>query len=145
MRKPRPQPNPLLEVRMRLDHFALITTAALGLSACAGMVDTPAQATLRDATSLGLPVAQSTDAMPDAQWWRSFGDQQLDRLLEQALASSPSLKMAQARIARAQAAVGLAQAASAAQLGAGVDVTLSLIHISEPTRQAEISYAVFCL
>ena len=26
-----------------------------------------------------------------------------------------------------------------------VGVTLSLIHISEPTRQAEISYAVFCL
>ena len=25
------------------------------------------------------------------------------------------------------------------------DVELSLIHISEPTRQAEISYAVFCL
>src|SRR5665213_726486 len=28
---------------------------------------------------------------------------------------------------------------------AGSDVSLSLIHISEPTRQAEISYAVFCL
>src|SRR5674476_1459185 len=27
----------------------------------------------------------------------------------------------------------------------GTPVTLSLIHISEPTRQAEISYAVFCL
>eukprot|EP00828_Plagiopyla_frontata_P004082 TRINITY_DN1139_c0_g2_i4.p4 TRINITY_DN1139_c0_g2~~TRINITY_DN1139_c0_g2_i4.p4 ORF type:complete len:119 (+),score=31.73 TRINITY_DN1139_c0_g2_i4:157-513(+) len=27
----------------------------------------------------------------------------------------------------------------------GSYVTLSLIHISEPTRQAEISYAVFCL
>src|SRR5674476_209313 len=26
-----------------------------------------------------------------------------------------------------------------------VDATLSLIHISEPTRQAESSYAVFCL
>ncbi|CUX12882.1 hypothetical protein BN3456_00003 [Clostridium sp. C105KSO13] len=25
------------------------------------------------------------------------------------------------------------------------DLVLSLIHISEPTRQAEISYAVFCL
>src|SRR5678810_94615 len=25
------------------------------------------------------------------------------------------------------------------------DILLSLIHISEPTRQAEISYAVFCL
>ena len=29
--------------------------------------------------------------------------------------------------------------------GASPDVMLSLIHISEPTRQAEISYAVFCL
>src|SRR5665213_3836291 len=28
---------------------------------------------------------------------------------------------------------------------AGVVLDLSLIHISEPTRQAEISYAVFCL
>ena len=27
----------------------------------------------------------------------------------------------------------------------GTDPVLSLIHISEPTRQAEISYAVFCL
>ena len=26
-----------------------------------------------------------------------------------------------------------------------VAINLSLIHISEPTRQAEISYAVFCL
>ena len=26
-----------------------------------------------------------------------------------------------------------------------IPVNLSLIHISEPTRQAEISYAVFCL
>src|SRR5665213_2336451 len=30
-------------------------------------------------------------------------------------------------------------------LEAGRDYALSLIHISEPTRQAEISYAVFCL
>src|SRR5674476_1434382 len=37
---------------------------------------------------------------------------------------------------------------SAAQLGitlASLGLGLSLIHISEPTRQAEISYAVFCL
>ena len=27
----------------------------------------------------------------------------------------------------------------------GQEIGLSLIHISEPTRQAEISYAVFCL
>ena len=32
-----------------------------------------------------------------------------------------------------------------ATLGNRPDLFLSLIHISEPTRQAEISYAVFCL
>ena len=30
-------------------------------------------------------------------------------------------------------------------IGLSIFLTLSLIHISEPTRQAEISYAVFCL
>src|SRR5678810_41173 len=36
--------------------------------------------------------------------------------------------------------------AERAELSATFDVSdLSLIHISEPTRQAEISYAVFCL
>ena len=30
-------------------------------------------------------------------------------------------------------------------VGGGTGLILSLIHISEPTRQAEISYAVFCL
>src|SRR5674476_316153 len=30
-------------------------------------------------------------------------------------------------------------------VGLHADIGLSLIHISEPTRQAEISYAVFCL
>src|SRR5674476_1078766 len=32
-----------------------------------------------------------------------------------------------------------------ARLGPFIEQALSLIHISEPTRQAEISYAVFCL
>eukprot|EP00826_Nyctotherus_ovalis_P018472 TRINITY_DN15536_c0_g1_i6.p2 TRINITY_DN15536_c0_g1~~TRINITY_DN15536_c0_g1_i6.p2 ORF type:complete len:156 (-),score=44.13 TRINITY_DN15536_c0_g1_i6:13-480(-) len=31
------------------------------------------------------------------------------------------------------------------RVGQGSSISLSLIHISEPTRQAEISYAVFCL
>ena len=29
--------------------------------------------------------------------------------------------------------------------GNSIDLDLSLIHISEPTRHAQISYAVFCL
>ena len=41
--------------------------------------------------------------------------------------------------------VGLAVSALLIGLVLAMLFTLSLIHISEPTRQAEISYAVFCL
>ena len=46
-----------------------------------------------------------------------------------------------------QATGGVRQAVilSEATGGSAVEGSLSLIHISEPTRQAEISYAVFCL
>lgn len=108
-------------IRMRLDHFALIAIAALGLSACASYKDIPSQAVLRDASSLGLSSAPSASSMATAQWWREFGDEQLNRLVAQTLAGSPSLKIAQARLARAQAAADLTAAASAAQLGASVD------------------------
>ena len=46
---------------------------------------------------------------------------------------------------------GINPGAAATMAKDGIDITghtsnnLSLIHISEPTRQAEISYAVFCL
>lgn len=110
-------------IRMRLDRFALIAMVALGLSACASYKDIPSQAVLHDASSLGLPSTPSADSMSTAQWWREFGDEQLNRLVEQTLALSPSLKIAQARLARAQAAADLTGAASAAQLGASVDAT----------------------
>ena len=52
-----------------------------------------------------------------------------------------------ARRARRQgrAARGLATRARRRPSNAHPPVTLSLIHISEPTRQEAISYAVFCL
>ncbi len=42
-------------------------------------------------------------AWPSDQWWRSYGDPQLDALVEEALAGSPSLEIAQARLRAAQA------------------------------------------
>jgi len=107
---------------MMRDHALLFITVALGLSACASRPDIAPQATLRDAASLGLSAAQHA-AMPEAQWWREFDDPQLNRLVEVALASSPSLKIAQARLARAQAAAALTDAAGGPQLAASVDAT----------------------
>jgi len=43
------------------------------------------------------------DAWPEEQWWRAYGDSQLDVLMGEALAGSPSLQIAQARLRAAQA------------------------------------------
>lgn len=71
----------------------------------------PPQAQLRDAASLGLTDAASPSAsLPSPQWWRDFGDETLNTLVAQALQANPSLKLAQARLAHAQAASEMAQA-----------------------------------
>ncbi|MEO8656425.1 MAG: efflux transporter outer membrane subunit [Ramlibacter sp.] len=110
-------------VRPRLVALA----AALALGGCADMSGIDPRSTLRDAPSVGLaqpgsPSAQSGFA-PATEWWRDFGDEQLNRLMDQALAGSPSLRLAQARLARAQAVTEVARSASQPQLNGSLDVT----------------------
>ena len=57
------------------------------------------------------------------QWWREFGDEQLNRLIAQALENNPSLKLAQARLARAQAVSDVAASANRPQLNGSLDLT----------------------
>lgn len=126
MQSPRPQAHLQLKVPMKFDSAgpwlaAIFACLALGLSACANPPDISRPAALRDAQSLGLSAAGAGRAQ--SQWWREFGDPQLNALVEQALESNPSLQMVQARLLRAQAAVGVSQSASAPQLGAAVDAT----------------------
>jgi multidrug efflux system outer membrane protein len=53
------------------------------------------------------------DAVPKGAWWQHFGDARLDRLQQEALARSPTLALASARLAQARAVV---RATSAGQL-----------------------------
>lgn len=100
-----------------------VLVLALGLSACADMSGVaPAQAKLRDPASLGLAAGSAAVPAVSADWWREFGDVQLDRLIAQALTSSPSLGLAQARLARAQAMAGMAKAATLPQVSGQVDL-----------------------
>jgi NodT family efflux transporter outer membrane factor (OMF) lipoprotein len=101
----------------------LLILAVLGLSACANRSGIQPQASLRDAPSLGLSAGSDAVVTPDARWWREFGDEQLNHLVEESLAASPSLNIAQARLARAQAGTDLTQAATGPQLGATLDAT----------------------
>lgn len=115
--------SPSRAARLRLTPAALLILAVLGLSACADMSGIQPRATLRDATSLGLPTPASAPLAVDTQWWREFGDAQLNRLVDEALVTSPSLKIVQARLARAQAGAELTHAATGPQLNATLDAT----------------------
>lgn len=115
--------------RMALVSAASLVAAGLiatGLGGCADMSGITPQASLRDGPLLGLaasPAEASSQAQVSAEWWRDFGDEPLNRLIEQALQSSPSLKLAQARLARAQAATEGVQAATLPQLNGQIDLT----------------------
>ena len=89
---------------------AIASAAVLMLAGCASMGNQSAPATARTADSLGLSATQQTTSV-DAQWWKQFGDAQLSALVDQALAGSPNLAAAQARVARAQAVIDNARGA----------------------------------
>jgi NodT family efflux transporter outer membrane factor (OMF) lipoprotein len=100
-----------------------VLVLALGLSACADMSGVaPAQSSMRDPASLGLSTGSAAAPAVSAQWWLEFGDAQLDQLIAQALASNPSLKLAQARLARAQAMAGVVRAATLPQVGGAMNL-----------------------
>ncbi|EHR70325.1 efflux transporter, outer membrane factor lipoprotein, NodT family [Burkholderiales bacterium JOSHI_001] len=103
---------------------ALVAAGAL-LGGCASPGVVPVPAARTEPATLGLADDATTPAAP-AQWWTGFGDPALDALVRRALADHPSLQAAQARLARAGAAVSGAQAADGPQLGLGLDATRQL-------------------
>ena len=64
-----------------------------------------------------LSRSETGPVWPAPKWWTALGDPQLDRLIEEALAGSPSLEEAQARTRLALAAARSAQAARLPAVG----------------------------
>lgn len=60
---------------------------------------------------------------PKLDWWKRFGDPQLDALIDEALAGSPTARLARARVDRALAAAQVAGAPLGVQVGVGADMT----------------------
>ena len=106
-----------LTIRANLVAVVSNGTAVLGLGNIGPQAQPLSQA------QAGTDAAAAPTPPLDAHWWRRLGDPALDALVERALAEQPTLKVAAARLARAQAALGTAQAAEGPQLGAAVDVT----------------------
>ncbi|HEX7815447.1 efflux transporter outer membrane subunit [Dyella sp.] len=76
---------------------------ALALTACAPEVRPPAFVPHDTVPLAGLPTGQA--GWPEPEWWKSYGDRQLDRLMELAMRGSPDLEQAQARYRAAAVAV----------------------------------------
>src|SRR5882672_9280958 len=81
---------------------------ALPLAGCIAAPSTTPSQTEIAPQSLGLGSAAAPQLSPD--WWKAFNDPQLDLLVEQLLASNPTLQGALARIRAAQAELSAARA-----------------------------------
>ena len=102
--------------------IALASSVVLTLSGCASSAGIAPTAQLSAPAAVGLETAATTPAL-GADWWTAFGDAKLGELVDRALAGNPNLKIAQARLARAEAAVGGAKAAEGLQVTGALDVT----------------------
>ena len=104
---------------------ALLALAAVTvLGACAPMGTQRQPEPMLDAAAVGLQ-GQPGETI-DPQWWHAFGDAQLNALVEKSLANNPSLRVAQARLTRAQSAADSVRGNDLPQVGLQADLTHQL-------------------
>jgi NodT family efflux transporter outer membrane factor (OMF) lipoprotein len=103
----------------RISSIRRFAVPCMSLWIAAGCATVERTATPQPALEVSALGAQATAvAWPADDWWKRYADPQLDALVADALAASPTLAAAQARIARAEAASGVARAALLPQVGA---------------------------
>ena len=107
--------------------------AALYLSACAPDLgpkpepETP-QALQTEKSFAATQGQPSTATWPQGNWWQAYGDQELDQLEDEALRTSPDLKIAEARLRQAEA--------QSEQANSALVPNLSLDASAQPTKQS---------
>lgn len=106
--------------------MSVCALAALG--ACASYTGIEPVARTIDPRPFGLqdpgPVSSQTDQ--DTDWWLTLGDAQLTQLINTALEHNPTLRSAQARIARAESFSRLTGSADGPHVSAGLNVERQL-------------------
>ena len=100
----------------------LAASAVLALAGCANSSGITSSGQMIQPASVGLD-ANAPGAALASDWWKGFGDATLNELIDRALSANPSLTVAQARMARAQAAVSGAQSADGPHVNGTLDVS----------------------
>jgi NodT family efflux transporter outer membrane factor (OMF) lipoprotein len=94
--------------------YTLALTACAGLSPPADRPQPKAAESFATEQSFAAPAGN----WPVEAWWKGYGDDQLDTLIDEALAGSPTIAIAQARLRRAEALAGIAASATRPQVSA---------------------------
>jgi NodT family efflux transporter outer membrane factor (OMF) lipoprotein len=110
-----------------LEALAVIALFVL-VSACAAPGGLPTPAKTLDANTLAasrtLSATPTRDtAWPAQDWWKAYGDAQLDTLVAEALDGGPSMRIADARVRKALAVAGVANAARSPQANLDASAT----------------------
>jgi outer membrane protein TolC len=74
------------------------------------------------AADKSLGAESASGEWPALDWWQRYGDPQLDALIGEALAGSPNMRLAQARLDQARAQAQVAGATLRPQVNAGASV-----------------------
>ncbi|HET9391157.1 MAG TPA: efflux transporter outer membrane subunit [Steroidobacteraceae bacterium] len=125
-RKQHPRANRALVRRAGAVAAAAVSTVLL--AACASTHGLAPQASEQKADTLATSrtlsnTAVDASAWPQKDWWTEFGDPQLNQLISEGLADSPSLRVAEARTRAALGQAGIANSARYPQINADADAT----------------------
>lgn len=100
---------------------SLVLVAALAAAGCVSTAGIKHDQTLAEPAALGARA--SFDAWPQADWWKTLNDSQLNQLIAQALQANPNVILASKRLEKAQAAASSANATLYPQLTGSADVS----------------------
>lgn len=102
-----------------------VLALSLSLAGCASIAPDTQQLPQQDLATVQLAadIHLASEGWPAAQWWRQFQDDQLDQLIEQALAASPNLAVANARIGSALSAFDAQHAERGPRLDLGANAS----------------------
>ncbi|MCM1512025.1 MAG: efflux transporter outer membrane subunit [Oxalobacter formigenes] len=109
-------------------HFALHMGVVLGtlfLGSCAWMPDLESQTEIRpvDAYASEETLQGNNTVWPGDEWWCIYGDPQLGALIQEGLANSPNMAIAEARLRRAVSMAEWAESALYPDVDANVSVS----------------------
>lgn len=107
-------------------HVATVTATAVALTGCAVGPDYARPEPSAPVSLTTLPEApEISQAAPEAEWWRAFGDPVLDQLISDAVANNADLEAAAARIEQARALRSVAAGGARPNVSANSSVTRS--------------------